>query len=913
MFISHFLSAVAGYATSLQCVFNHDTILQNQPFTFSKEWHVVGPFQLGTREAAWGADPLEHEGGFHNLEYNSNAIFKSSLTPNASVAWSTHDARLGYSSSGKAIAELAVSFPDVPWRALQDVYGWSALQWQGWARGSINVDANETKVLILHTDHVLEYWIDHVRYYGGDFYAYRRAPVTLRLAPGTHTIELRLTRDVRAMGGVDPPDITINLALEETTSDLQPASWEPDSQVMIADVIDGYDGILASTFASSTLRNDGTNNVFITGIEAMPNMCFSKLISETPIKLVPGQTRPIAFKIECVPPISAGPPYWGEYYVDFKYHTASSDEEKILTLFDWPIHFRETQEPHKITFAHPSGIVSYAILRPPSPTSNCTNRTTKPLPILLAFHGAGLEASSDQVRHSLDALPNLCAWALFPTGVTPWSGDDWHSWGIADVEAAVSAIPDWIAHNDWQGPGVDTDRWFVTGHSNGGQGVWYALTHHPDKVIAAAPLSGYTSVQNYVPYTFWQPAEPALTAVVQSAMNDYRHELLLENAKGIPIYLQHGGLDDNVPPYHSRLMHSLLHQVGSESQYMEVPGKPHYWDSVMTTPTLTGFFHAHLDPERGPNRPDNFTLVTASSANTGTKNGFRILHLLDPSKLGRITVSIDPNSQTCHLHPNPNILAFEIHPNAPCERYNINDDHPTASPIPTSEPQIFFRSSDGSFKPRNPGDPALPTRRLGQLGPVDGILGSRGPIAIVQRTRSPEIARLALQISRNLAQYFYADTVIAEHYPLAVAAEKDRGWGNSITLALGSDLPSSASGPAIVADAGGLTITGADGVEHYYPALHPGTLESTGVAALWLRPRAAEDGDGEEALDLVLWAARAEDLGKVARFVPVLTGVGVPEFVVVGEGLGGQGVGGVRAVGWFGGFWEVVTGASVFT
>lgn len=48
---------------------------------------------------------------------------------------------------------------------------------------------------------------------------------------------------------------------------------------------------------------------------------------------------------------------------------------------------------------------------------------------------------------------------------------------------------------DWEGEGVDLDKWVVTGHSNGGQGTWYALTHWSDKIIAATPLSGYLSIQ----------------------------------------------------------------------------------------------------------------------------------------------------------------------------------------------------------------------------------------------------------------------------------------------------------------------------------------------------------------------------------------------------------------------------------
>lgn len=42
-------------------------------------------------------------------------------------------------------------------------------------------------------------------------------------------------------------------------------------------------------------------------------------------------------------------------------------------------------------------------------------------------------------------------------------------WGFADAKAALEAIPDWIAHNQWQGCSVDTKKWLVVGHSNGGE------------------------------------------------------------------------------------------------------------------------------------------------------------------------------------------------------------------------------------------------------------------------------------------------------------------------------------------------------------------------------------------------------------------------------------------------------------
>jgi hypothetical protein len=42
------------------------------------------------------------------------------------------------------------------------------------------------------------------------------------------------------------------------------------------------------------------------------------------------------------------------------------------------------------------------------------------------------------------------------------------TWGAADVQAAVAAIPDWMQAVAWNGAGVSLNDWLVSGHSNGG-------------------------------------------------------------------------------------------------------------------------------------------------------------------------------------------------------------------------------------------------------------------------------------------------------------------------------------------------------------------------------------------------------------------------------------------------------------
>lgn len=87
-------------------------------------------------------------------------------------------------------------------------------------------------------------------------------------------------------------------------------------------------------------------------------------------------------------------------------------------------------DPHKITFLHSSGIVSYAILRPPSEKVCSSVDSGRRLPVLLNLHGAGLEADGHQVSHMLDSVPDIGAWVLYPTGVTSWSSDDWREFGL---------------------------------------------------------------------------------------------------------------------------------------------------------------------------------------------------------------------------------------------------------------------------------------------------------------------------------------------------------------------------------------------------------------------------------------------------------------------------------------------------
>ena len=350
--------------------------------------------------------------------------------------------------------------------------------------------------------------------------------------------------------------------------------------------------------------------------------------------LAPGQPKSLAVSVRSL----IGTPRSVDFHITYKKRNSSADHR--TRVFSVPVTTRRIEEPHRVTFLHPSHAVSYAILRPPMMATYSSDRRNETLPVLLNLHGAGLEADDDQVKHMLDSVDDLDAWIIFPTGGTPWSADDWHTWGFADVEGALSAIPSWIETLSWTGPAASLNSLYVVGHSNGGQGAWFALTHLSDKIEGAAPVSGYSSIQSYVPYVFWHEADPRIASIIETALSGFRHELLMENVKGVPILQQHGSLDENVPVYHSRRLYQLLEETGSSPRYVELPGKGHWYEGVMETQPLRNFYRnisRHNDTQKM--FPKSFSIVIpASGFMLGTRGGILVDQLVSPDIQGRIQV-----------------------------------------------------------------------------------------------------------------------------------------------------------------------------------------------------------------------------------------------------------------------------------
>ncbi|KAL2832232.1 hypothetical protein BJY01DRAFT_102624 [Aspergillus pseudoustus] len=375
---------------------------------FSESWGVLGPFQCGTREAVWGADPLEYWGGFGNLSYNEKDEYNSPLALGGTVKWRRARPHITNPHADQSKAEIVVSFPEVDWNFLQSIYGWSALQYQAWVRGVLHLTGPTDQTIAIYTDGVLEFSIDNRRHFGGDFYSYRRAPLILELAPGDHVIDLRLIRDVRALGGQGDP--TVNAVLE-TQIQHEPLIIDEKS-LLIPEATDQKFG---STWATVNAQSNVAEWVQILSVSSSE----ATLDLKEPIHVAPYQIRPLTFRIP------TGNVPRAEFLVTVRYNLYSDSNIRTQSF---PIKFvqKSLSEPQRLTYPHPAGIVSYAILRPPPLEAACVfNQSNTSLPVMIGLHGAGLEADSLEVRKMLDTAYGICAWMLFPSGVTSWSGDDW--------------------------------------------------------------------------------------------------------------------------------------------------------------------------------------------------------------------------------------------------------------------------------------------------------------------------------------------------------------------------------------------------------------------------------------------------------------------------------------------------------
>ena len=157
-----------------------------------------------------------------------------------------------------------------------------------------------------------------------------------------------------------------------------------------------------------------------------------------------------------------------------------------------------------------------------------------------------------------------------------------------------------------------------------------------------------------------------------------------------------------------------------------------------------------------------------------------------------------------------------------------------------------------------------------------------------------ETRPVALQISQNLLQYFFADSRIVEFENIRPDYSQEVGDGNVITLALGGGVPESEleSYPIALSDNSVV-------VKHTLLNLTRQYDLEEGMGAIFLRPLP------QERLELVVWGFDQIGLHQAARLIPTLTGGGQPDFVILSKSCLYKGYAGVLAMGFLDHSWQV--------
>lgn len=414
----------------------------------------------------------------------------------------------------------------------------------------------------------------------------------------------------------------------------------------------------------------------------------------------------------------------------------------------------------------------------------------------------------------------------------------------------------------------------------------------------------------------WQNSDPFISYILQKSRSSYKHEILLDNTIGIPILQQHGSDDDNVPAYHSRLMHELLGQTQWPSQFVELPGRGHWFEGVLTTPQLLGFYKNATDSQRRLNAPLEFAITVPSSGDIGPIYGIQVDQLQAPDLNGQIKVTTNnlESDDTWYLRTQ-NIHRFHLLASSRTRKpvSLVLDDQELQFIVEpeNSEETWFIKNDQGQWIISHEKSWQNIYQRYGrQLGAMDAILRSDGPFTIF--VCSPDTEHMALQISRSLFQYFAADTRIVKKCssdPSVSADTFDESTGNAIIIAIGDDLPPSKNKayPIDVRD-GKLVLSRTYGHNHLEIATDEPLRKKRhmsdyayedGLGALFLRPLK------NERLELVIWGADLHGIEQSARLIPTLTGVGQPDFLVLSQNCPCKGHAGLYAAGHFDKFWQI--------
>ncbi len=389
--------------------------------------------------------------------------------------------------------------------------------------------------------------------HAGDVYALGITRVPLALTKGTHELLFRCGRG-RLRATLEPAPAAVYL--EETDR-------------ILPDVIRGereplWLGTIVSNAGPETVR----------GLRLRAVVGSRTSTADVP-PLLPSSLRKCALVVELPAELPEGP---DENSVEVELELLAPGGS-VAHASRFALAVRAPDELHVRTFrsAIDGSVQSYAVLPPKEPIEHPA--------LVLSLHGAGVEARGQAACYR----PTDWAVIVAPTNRRAF-GFDWEDWGRLDALEVLELARARFA--------TDPRRTLLTGHSMGGHGTWQLGAHFPGLFAALAPSAGWRDFWSYSGAGTFDESDP-IGPLLARAANASHTQLLEKNYAALGVYVLHGDADDNVPVSEARAMRAALGSFHPDFAYHEQPGAGHWWgNECVDWPPLMEFLEHHRQSER---------------------------------------------------------------------------------------------------------------------------------------------------------------------------------------------------------------------------------------------------------------------------------------------------------------------------
>ncbi|KAG0012671.1 hypothetical protein BGZ80_011595 [Entomortierella chlamydospora] len=682
-------------------------------------------------------------------------------------------------------------------------------------------------------------------------------------------------------------------------------------------LMDAVDDTLAGEFISVTLRNVGPQSVIVKSVRTgLGSREFSVSLdsSSGPIKLFPSIHRPIAIQLRRAEERSLDLSFsliFELETIDQHSHAVESTETLETKLIR--IEQRKWGEAYMYTFKDFDGTVHHAAAIPPSDPSSQPAGTAPVL--VLMFHKLRFGYQNTSNENEL-------------------GGYDWHGASIKNVLNAIQSLADNLpgVPKALRGiPGIkpDPERLFMAGHSNGGQGAWYLVTHFPDRAIAATPAAGYVNIKQYVPFIGWISSsytDSYLRGLLESSIIEFDNDVHMSNAVGIPILARAGSADDNVPPFNSRKMVRLgqenAHNLSAVS-LSEIPDREHWFTGILHDDIMQNFLKQHLlddvssgiegflkshsevAPVAHPPFPRVFEISVINPAGMESRGGIQVEQLSIPFRKGSVKVEIVEDRlngiSTTWVINTTNIRRFRFldSPSLRLRRglitnividgvaFKVNGDEKRLSELSLG---TFLRQNTSKGRAQwqfsSSDNWALTERHRETYGPAIQILEKRVIVVLGTKFAShlPELSHAADRIAKLVAHDIYlygrgdVEVVTDDEYLARIAMEAGNNNSDRSNLVLiGGHHQNSVTKHVLATAKSEVTIDSQDGQVSIHPNAEIATpieFRKPGTGLLMIRPW------GPSNLAMVIAGLDARGLETAARLFPKRTGLLVPDWVM---------------------------------